>query len=332
MEAVKSSLINTFDRQSIKLQQIMQLINGFITNMIWFISDWYDDFALVTVIRLRAFFLRVRRAAPMIAGITAIFVLTIVPASAIYQLSLYASSGEVYIPFSSTVSADLTFDDSRLTHVAEVIRTQTIPVLYSVEAAEVSDMDTLSSNPTEIIPAVIIEEEDSGHAEVIEELPVIPADPTVSTGVFIWPSEGKVVSGFGPRNIGIGSRNHKGIDIDSPNKAPIYAADGGEVIESRFSESFGHFIRILHDNGYVTLYAHCSSRLVNIGERVAQGDKIALVGMTGTASGYHLHFELIIDGKHVNPIPYLPADIPDKESGEEFEESGFEETRFLFIH
>ena len=133
-----------------------------------------------------------------------------------------------------------------------------------------------------------------------------PLDSTVSVGKYIWPADGNFTSGFGYRSAnGVGSSNHKGIDICASTGDPIYAADGGEIIVSERSSSFGYYIELLHDNGHVTLYAHCSSLLVSVGERVAQGQRIALMGRTGRASAVHLHFELKINDENVNPVPYL---------------------------
>lgn len=128
----------------------------------------------------------------------------------------------------------------------------------------------------------------------------------LSTGTFIWPAEGNLTSKFGRRSTTVGSTNHKGIDVAGPSGTPIYAADGGVVIVSERSSSFGNLVQIQHDNGYITLYAHCSKLLVRVGDVVSQGQQIALMGRTGVASGVHLHFELIIDGKNVNPLPHLP--------------------------
>ena len=131
------------------------------------------------------------------------------------------------------------------------------------------------------------------------------ADPTASTGIYIWPASGTLTSAYGRRSSSVGSSNHKGIDIAASRGTPIYAADGGEVIVSETSNSFGKYIRILHDNGHITLYAHCDSLLVKAGERVAQGQIIARMGQTGVSSGVHLHFEIIVDGTNVNPLPRL---------------------------
>ena len=129
---------------------------------------------------------------------------------------------------------------------------------------------------------------------------------TASWGYYIWPTEGTVSSLFGPRRVSIGSSNHQGIDISAPRGTPVVAADGGEVIFAGRFFGYGNLIRILHDNGHVTYYAHLSSFEVCQGERVYRGQLIGRVGMTGTASGNHLHFEIRIDGVPVDPMPFLP--------------------------
>ena len=131
---------------------------------------------------------------------------------------------------------------------------------------------------------------------------------TSSQGNYIWPANGSVSSGFGFRTIAVGSSNHRGIDIRGNLGDPIFAADGGEVIFAGWnSGGFGNMVRILHDNGEETLYAHCSEILVSIGERVYQGQIIARMGSTGTSTGVHLHFEIIINGVQIDPIRRLPS-------------------------
>jgi len=134
----------------------------------------------------------------------------------------------------------------------------------------------------------------------------VSGSPTDSTGSYIWPAHGNLTSRFGYRSATVGSTNHKGIDICAKTGDPIYAADAGEVIVSGWSNSFGYVIEVRHDNGHITLYAHCSSLYVSVGERVKQGQVIAGMGCTGRANGVHLHFELKINGENVDPLPYLP--------------------------
>jgi len=149
--------------------------------------------------------------------------------------------------------------------------------------------------------------ESSGRLEDLDD-DTTPFPLTESTGSYIWPAHGTLASRFGPRRVSIGSANHQGIDIGGESGQSIYAADGGEVIFSGWSDSFGYYIKIRHDNGHETIYAHCKSLLVRVGVRVWQGQEIALMGTTGISSGVHLHFELIINGRNVDPLRYLPED------------------------
>ena len=87
--------------------------------------------------------------------------------------------------------------------------------------------------------------------------------------------------------------------------APIYASAGGTVISSGWSGGYGYLVKIRHSNGWVTYYAHCSALLVKVGETVTQGQQIARVGSTGNSTGPHLHFEIRINGKDVNPMNYI---------------------------
>ena len=128
---------------------------------------------------------------------------------------------------------------------------------------------------------------------------------TASKGFYIWPTEGILTSDFGPRNVTIGSRFHKGIDIVGAYCQEIHAADGGTVTYSGVMSGFGNVIFITHDNGDVTVYAHNTELLVGVGEKVMQGQAISLMGNTGTSSAVHCHFELRVGGTQVDPLPYL---------------------------
>ncbi len=128
---------------------------------------------------------------------------------------------------------------------------------------------------------------------------------TASTGSFIWPLSGTITSRFGYRDIFGSTSFHSGLDIAAPYGTQISAADGGTVTFAGWRGSYGQTVIITHDDGTVTYYAHCSSLLVNAGDKVYQGQAIARVGMTGTATGYHCHFEVRVNGKSVNPENYL---------------------------
>lgn len=134
----------------------------------------------------------------------------------------------------------------------------------------------------------------------------IPGRRTDSTGVYIWPTEGSISSSYGYRNISFGSKNHQGLDIANRLGTEVHAADGGTVICAKNSGGYGNVVKIEHDNGDITVYAHLNSFCVQEGDRVYQGQLVGLMGSTGNSSGPHLHFELRPGGGDaVNPLPYL---------------------------
>ncbi len=123
-----------------------------------------------------------------------------------------------------------------------------------------------------------------------------------------WPADGEKTSGFGPRVHPIFGtvRSHNGVDLDGNTGDRVRAARSGEVILAGERGGFGNTIVIYHGLGYSTLYGHLSRVEVSVGQNVASGDRIGAVGSTGWSTGPHLHFELRIDGKAVDPTPYLP--------------------------
>jgi len=121
------------------------------------------------------------------------------------------------------------------------------------------------------------------------------------TGAFMWPTSGTVSSGYGPRSSG----NHQGIDILAPHGANVYAADSGTVITSTYGGGYGNYVVISHGNGTTTLYAHLSSRSVNVGSSVSKGQVIGLVGSTGRSTAPHVHFEVTVNGSRVDPMTQL---------------------------
>ena len=171
--------------------------------------------------------------------------------------------------------------------------------------------DAGSSSPSDIEfpdtePPLVTDEQSRAFKRIMNSISV-RTEPRIDWGgSFIWPADGPVTSWYGYRNATVGSTNHKGIDISGSTGNTIYAAECGEVIFSGNDGRFGKVIRIKHESGVVSLYAHCNSLHVETGDWVEQGQVIGGMGMTGTASGVHLHFEVIIDGVNVNPSRCLP--------------------------
>jgi murein DD-endopeptidase MepM/ murein hydrolase activator NlpD len=136
----------------------------------------------------------------------------------------------------------------------------------------------------------------------------LPAGPIRggSGSGLIWPVDGPVVSGFGPR-FG-GSEFHPGIDIAVPSGTPIRAAAAGTVIFTEpeaSSGGYGNFTCIDHGGGLSTCYAHQESFAVSAGQQVSQGQVIGYSDCTGRCFGPHVHFEVRIDGSPTDPMGYL---------------------------
>jgi murein DD-endopeptidase MepM/ murein hydrolase activator NlpD len=125
---------------------------------------------------------------------------------------------------------------------------------------------------------------------------------TAPTGTFARPINTYVVtSEFGGR----WGRHHDGMDLGASTGTPIYASDGGTVTRATYYSGYGLCVDIDHENGRMTRYGHCSKLLVSAGDRVYQGQEIALVGNTGHSFGSHLHFEIRVGGSLVNPRKYV---------------------------
>lgn len=132
-----------------------------------------------------------------------------------------------------------------------------------------------------------------------------------AAGDFMWPLaivQGEYISSsFGYRTYDWSY--HNALDIACPRGTPIYASADGYVSMSQYRGAYGNLVIIDHGNGYETYYAHCSSLLVSAGTNVKKGDLIALVGMTGSASGNHLHFEFRYNGTQYDPLDFIDSPV-----------------------
>ncbi len=135
------------------------------------------------------------------------------------------------------------------------------------------------------------------------------AQSGTATGCFLWPTPTltDITSGYGAR----WGTFHYGLDLSGPDAMgqPIYAADGGTVIFSAFDDSgYGNHVVIDHGNGFISIYGHASKLMVKSGQKVAQGQLIALVGSTGFSTGAHCHFEVRKDGNRIDPTNLICPD------------------------
>jgi murein DD-endopeptidase MepM/ murein hydrolase activator NlpD len=119
----------------------------------------------------------------------------------------------------------------------------------------------------------------------------------------------RFTSGFGNRRDpkGRGRRMHAGVDLAGPRGTAIFATADGVVESAEYESGYGNVVRIRHEFGFETVYAHQSKLRVKPGQKVSRGDRIGDMGSTGRSTGVHLHYEVHLNGRPVNPMPYLEA-------------------------
>lgn len=152
------------------------------------------------------------------------------------------------------------------------------------------DLEALEANVRSVDLPVAGECKNAGRANIKK-----PSD-------FIWPVDGVVISGFGKRE----GAPHDGIDIAAPIGTAIYASRAGEVLYSGERPGYGHMVIVGHDAPWVTIYAHNEKNCVEVGNKVEQGQAVALVGKSGGATSPAVHFEVRNEQKPVNPRAHLP--------------------------
>lgn len=135
------------------------------------------------------------------------------------------------------------------------------------------------------------------------ENPIVTAKKRDAKLDFLWPVEGgAVTSGFGNRR----GRPHDAIDIAAKMGTAVLAAESGQVIFAKRFSGYGNLVVVKHSGEFYTVYAHNQKILVNRGKKVKRGQKIALVGRTGRATGPHLHFEIRQVTTALDPLKFFP--------------------------
>ena len=157
-----------------------------------------------------------------------------------------------------------------------------------------------------------INSDESAEAESSDEDTLPPPDIVYVGNVdipfdYITPVTGRITSKFGYRDHPVDGeyKFHYGIDIAADTGDPILCFADGEVTFVGVGEINGNYMKITHSDGFVTMYAHCDSIDVKVGDKVAMGERIAYAGSTGTVSGSHLHFQIYTDGMLIDPALYL---------------------------
>jgi murein DD-endopeptidase MepM/ murein hydrolase activator NlpD len=157
-------------------------------------------------------------------------------------------------------------------------------------ALEVSTQDTLLARKAD---------------EIAEQLRHLPS---------VWPTvpDAQVHSTYGRRFHPVFHyyKKHDGVDLGEHTGDPLYASGAGTVTMAEWHTGYGNLVEIDHGNGYTTRYGHCSKLLVKVGDVVEQGQEIAKMGETGTATGPHVHFEIRVNGATVDPLPFIRDQKP----------------------
>ena len=177
------------------------------------------------------------------------------------------------------------------------------------EVADILDQkkDLLSGAKADKNTLLAIEAQQTAKENEIQRILESLKYGSAPNGKLVWPVAGRLTSGFGNRMHPILGyvRFHSGIDLAASNGTPIYAADGGQVLQTGYSGGYGNSILIYHGGGFATFYAHLSGYAVSNGQMVTRGQLIGYVGSTGWSTGPHLHFEVRINGAAQNPLGYL---------------------------
>ena len=211
----------------------------------------------------------------------------------------------------------------RVYEVADLNNEETKVYVNTMEEAE-EIVSTLKEQYSEIEPDLVInqiyldnvdevneetiqlakEELTNSLQEELEEKQQIDSRTVNGIYLAVVPVTGRITSRFGAVE-SIRDHTHKGIDIAATRGTPILATASGKVSFAGWSSGYGYLVKIDHGNGVETYYGHCSKLYVSAGDTVEAGEQIAAVGSTGNSTGNHLHFEIRLNEKQVNPQTYV---------------------------
>ena len=166
---------------------------------------------------------------------------------------------------------------------------------------------TINEKTTKALEEIQIDDLEVAKENTVEKLNIDTTESIADINgikVATLPVTGTISSRYGVSSK-IRVSTHTGLDIAATTGTPIKVVADGTVAFAAYSGSYGYLVKVDHGNGVETWYGHTSKILVKEGQEVKAGDTIALVGSTGNSTGPHLHFEVRINGEHVNPQKYL---------------------------
>lgn len=189
-----------------------------------------------------------------------------------------------------------------------ISRQYKVPLKDIVANNSMKDQNHLIYGHTIFIPDAQINLKDTEDNTYIAKKELLNVNNTIKSNLsLLWPVNGKITSSFGTRKnpLGKGRQFHCGLDISCDVGTPVKAALDGTVIYSGWKDGYGNVVVLKHDKGYISVYGHNSSNLVNEGDSVQKGQVIARSGMTGSVTGAHVHFEFRKYITPLNPLRYL---------------------------
>ena len=166
---------------------------------------------------------------------------------------------------------------------------------------------TINEKTTKALEEIQIDDLEVAKENTVEKLNIDTTESIADINgikVATLPVTGTISSRYGVSSK-IRVSTHTGLDIAATTGTPIKVVADGTITFAAYSGSYGYLVKVDHGNGVETWYGHTSKMLVKEGQAVKAGDTIALVGSTGNSTGPHLHFEVRINGEHVNPQKYL---------------------------
>jgi len=228
-------------------------------------------------------------------GLLAIFAFTT------FGIGIYGALGNSFPDLSALASS---FRNQQLNTVSAQVPIEATQIDYSRPGS----FDEFAHNAG---GPFVADEEDPDAVELENRLKLIETTSAPASLPAMWAHEGKINNEFGFRRSPFGGRSyefHAGMDIDGERGDTVIAPATGTVTEAGWKGGYGQMIEVDHGNGLFTRYGHLSRIEVEIGQPITRGQLIGYIGSTGRSTGPHLHFELRLGEKPINPRRFLPPE------------------------
>ncbi len=229
-------------------------------------------------------------------------------------IGLSTFGAAIYGVFNYSVSANTDIAAATANPALSQLSTNLPQQPVSIDYSRPSDADNFEPNSG---GPFLPQESNSENLEIEKELKSIQTTSNQASLPMVWAHMGKINNEFGFRRNPFGGRNyefHGGMDIDGERGDMVVAPANGTVTEAGWKGGYGQMIEVDHGNGLKTRYGHLSKIGVTAGDTIIRGQPMGLVGSTGRSTGPHLHYELRLNDKPINPRRFLPPEITELKS------------------